>query len=239
MIHARTWPFLSVSSWRRLARLTHAPRSAQGGPAIQRSSSGGPSRFRGVIWHKSNSKWEARIYEAGKQRFLGYYTSEAEAARVYDEAALRLMGRAVNFPAGAGGSAGLGESLSRASSAPDEDLDEGEAAGLYSHAQQHSELATCLCDPLQFCSLLALIRSYLLPQRKASDACTVLVMILRGVLLTVCLHVDMGGPLAKADDKPVPHCRVVTTHMSVQMVSRHSAGAGLARSPRRTASLRR
>ena len=54
---------------------------------------GGPSKFRGVVWHKSNSKWEARIYEAGKQRFLGYFTSETEAARVYDEAARRIGGR--------------------------------------------------------------------------------------------------------------------------------------------------
>ena len=46
----------------------------------------------GVVWHKSNSKWEARIYENGKQRFLGYFASEEEAARKYDDAALRISG---------------------------------------------------------------------------------------------------------------------------------------------------
>ena len=64
---------------------------------------GGPSHYRGVIWHKSNSKWETRIYENGKQRFLGYFTSEEEAARAYDSHALRLHGAAakLNFPEGA------------------------------------------------------------------------------------------------------------------------------------------
>lgn len=37
-----------------------------------------------MVWHKSNSKWEARIYEGGKQKFLGYYLSEDAAARAYD-----------------------------------------------------------------------------------------------------------------------------------------------------------
>ena len=64
----------------------------------QARARGGPSRYRGVVWHKSNSKWEARIYENGKQRFLGYFTSEEEAARVYDEAALRIGGRAAKVP---------------------------------------------------------------------------------------------------------------------------------------------
>ena len=147
----RPWPFSRPYSGRCPPRLTHAPCFTQGGPAIQRSSSGGPSRFRGVIWHKSNSKWEARIYEAGKQRFLGYYTSEAEAARVYDEAALRLTGRAVNFPAGPGGAAGLAESLSRAHSAPEELQDPGESAGLCSHRHKHSLLATCPYNPSRPC----------------------------------------------------------------------------------------
>lgn len=99
--------------------------NTQEGTGLQRSASGGPSRYRGVIWHKSNSKWEARIYENGKQRFLGYYTSEEEAARVYDEAAARITGRVVNFPS-LPSAAALGESLSRANSASDEPLEQGQ-----------------------------------------------------------------------------------------------------------------
>ena len=95
------------------------------GTALQRSASGGPSKYRGVIWHKSNSKWEARIYENGKQRFLGYFTSEEEAARMYDDAAARMTGRAVNFPMDQKAPA-LEESLSRANSASDEPLNQGE-----------------------------------------------------------------------------------------------------------------
>ena len=54
----------------------------------------------GFCRHKSNNKWEARIYENGKQRFLGYFTNEDEAALSYDEQALRLHGRnaKLNFP---------------------------------------------------------------------------------------------------------------------------------------------
>ena len=60
------------------------------------------SRFRGVVWHKSNCKWEARIYESGKQRFLGYFPDEDTAALAYDDYAVSAMGSAarvkLNFP---------------------------------------------------------------------------------------------------------------------------------------------
>ena len=106
---------------------------------LQRSASGGPSKYRGVIWHKSNSKWEARIYDSGKQRFLGYYTSEEEAARVYDDAAAKMTGRPVNFP-NDHKSSPLEESLSRANSASDEPLDQGKALQLHRVTR-----ASCTC----------------------------------------------------------------------------------------------
>ena len=61
---------------------------------------GGPSTYRGVVWHKSNSKWEARIYEGGKQKFLGYFTNEDVAAMAYDDYAAKIHGNAakLNFP---------------------------------------------------------------------------------------------------------------------------------------------
>lgn len=110
----------------------------QEGTALQKSASGGPSKYRGVIWHKSNSKWEARIYENGKQRFLGYYTSEEEAARVYDDAAAQMTGRAMNFPNDQKAPA-LEESMSRANSASEEPLDQGEALPM--HSNQHAALS--------------------------------------------------------------------------------------------------
>ncbi len=102
----------------------YSPSAAQQLEDETRGRPGGPSKYRGVIWHKSNSKWEARIYDNGKQRFLGYFTSEEEAARVYDEAAMRIGGHGArtNFPAG--------ECLSRSSSAPAELLDVGGPRGL-------------------------------------------------------------------------------------------------------------
>ncbi len=112
-------------------------RHSQRVTALQRTASGGPSKYRGVIWHKSNSKWEARIYDSGKQRFLGYYTSEEEAARVYDDAAAKMTGRPVNFPNDHKGPP-LEESLSRANSTSDEPLDQGEASRLHS-----VDCATC------------------------------------------------------------------------------------------------
>lgn len=80
------------------------------------SASGGSSKYRGVIWHKSNSKWEARSYINGQQRFLGYYKHEEDAARAYDEYAQRI-GAKTNFP--------IEESLSRANSAPAEMMEDG------------------------------------------------------------------------------------------------------------------
>ena len=54
------------------------------------------------MWHKSNCKWEARIYESGKQRFLGYFPDEDTAALAYDDYAVSAMGSAarvkLNFP---------------------------------------------------------------------------------------------------------------------------------------------
>ncbi|KAL4513614.1 hypothetical protein Ndes2526B_g05222 [Nannochloris sp. 'desiccata'] len=89
-------PSPAAASTSRLATLEAAGVSLGGRSAAQ----GGPSKYRGVVWHKSNSKWEARIYEAGKQRFLGYFSNEDEAALTYDDCAARIHGTSakLNFP---------------------------------------------------------------------------------------------------------------------------------------------
>ena len=52
----------------------------------------GTSEYKGVYWHKRDRKWVARIMIAGKQKSLGYFTNEKDAAGVYDKAARELFG---------------------------------------------------------------------------------------------------------------------------------------------------
>jgi hypothetical protein len=54
------------------------------------------SKFMGVSWHKPAKRWTASITELGKNKHLGYYPSEEQAARSYDDHAGPL-GRKVCF----------------------------------------------------------------------------------------------------------------------------------------------
>jgi hypothetical protein len=56
------------------------------------------SKYRGVSWHKSRNKWQARIqYD---QRHIGHFEDEEQAARAYDRAARTNKGEKaqLNFP---------------------------------------------------------------------------------------------------------------------------------------------
>jgi len=61
----------------------------------------GSSRHKGVHWHSRSRLWIARIRHQGKQRHLGCFASENEAAAAYDAAAQELFGEyaLLNFPA--------------------------------------------------------------------------------------------------------------------------------------------
>jgi hypothetical protein len=61
---------------------------------------GGRSEYKGVSWHNQRNKWITRIRFDGTQKHVGIYTSESEAARAYDAAALLHFGEfaRLNFP---------------------------------------------------------------------------------------------------------------------------------------------
>jgi hypothetical protein len=50
------------------------------------------SSFKGVTWHKHTGKWQTRIRINGKLKYVGLFTSEVEAARAYNQAALEVFG---------------------------------------------------------------------------------------------------------------------------------------------------
>ena len=72
-------------------RCTAAERQARTATATKKSS-----KFKGVSWNKHYRKWYVRIRIRGVYTRLGTYTDEADAARAYDKAALRV-GRPTNF----------------------------------------------------------------------------------------------------------------------------------------------
>jgi hypothetical protein len=65
-----------------------------------RAAMAGTSRYKGVSWEQHAARWVAQIKRHRKRIFLGYFTDEEEAARSYDEAAVRVHGpfARLNFP---------------------------------------------------------------------------------------------------------------------------------------------
>lgn len=70
--------------------------------ANARPQQGRSSRFKGVCWDRRTGRWQAKLAANYRSVFLGRFSDEAEAARAYDAAALRVWGEfaCLNFPAG-------------------------------------------------------------------------------------------------------------------------------------------
>lgn len=67
----------------------------------RRASRSGVSPYRGVSWHNQAHKWQVHIKPpAGKNKNLGYFASEIDAAKAYDKAANEYFGEfaRLNFP---------------------------------------------------------------------------------------------------------------------------------------------
>lgn len=60
--------------------------------ANQRPQQGRSSRFKGVSWNRAKGRWEAYIRVNGRQRKLGYFIDEVDAALAYDAAAIEAWG---------------------------------------------------------------------------------------------------------------------------------------------------
>ena len=56
----------------------------------------GTSKYKGVTWHKASKKWSV----AFNKKWIGAFSDEVEAARVYDKCAIEHYGRfaKLNFP---------------------------------------------------------------------------------------------------------------------------------------------
>jgi len=75
--------------------LHHQPPAPLSEPIIASTKS---SKFKGVHWDKTKTKWVGYIHMKGKKHHLGYFGTEEEAARAYDRESIRCRGVAKNFP---------------------------------------------------------------------------------------------------------------------------------------------
>lgn len=66
------------------------------------SRSGSTSPYLGVSWERRCSRWNVRIKINGKQKHIGNFECQIEAAKAYDRAALKYFGEFANpnFPQG-------------------------------------------------------------------------------------------------------------------------------------------
>ena len=55
------------------------------------------TKYKGIIWRKDRNKWQSRIYVNGRNKHLGYFENEIDAAKAYRKAAKRFFGEFAKF----------------------------------------------------------------------------------------------------------------------------------------------
>ena len=74
-------------------RIEEPAEAAQATVAQTREAGQTTSRYNGVSsWHRGKHRWRATIKHEGRNQHVGYFDEEQDAARAFDEAALRLRG---------------------------------------------------------------------------------------------------------------------------------------------------
>lgn len=68
------------------------PATASQSAMTRKPRKGVSSKFKGVSWATRQKRWKAYIQEGSKNKYLGSFTDEIEAAEAYNKAALELFG---------------------------------------------------------------------------------------------------------------------------------------------------
>jgi len=73
-------------------KATHSQNGGNCRPKLHYKGNPTSSKYKGVTWNKRNKKWAAAIRVNYKRNFLGYFSTETEAAKAYDVAAFSFFG---------------------------------------------------------------------------------------------------------------------------------------------------